>query len=425
MKRLEKILVQIISTFLILYAAIVLLFSLPFMQKNLAGWVAGALSDQLKSKVEIGSINLGLLNRVIINDVVIYEPSGKQMASIARMSANVSPSLLLTGKIDIGTAQLFSVKAKLYRQTPESEPNYQFLVDAFKSEEKEEPTEINLSIGSLLMRHADISYDVLSEKKKDGLDFNHLDLKEGGMNLVLRCLTGDSINASVRHFHAKERNSGFVVSNAQLFLEGNKQSATLSSIELSLPHSEVSVDTINVNYENWQEKKQFSFTSTPISGHITPYDLKALQPNVATLTTPIFFNITASGDEKEMGIGLRSNSNDYAMALNGFFRLYNVLDKKTFHFNTNIETLHIDEAYMQELADAFIEKQEENSLIAKVKEIDYKGNVGKDADGTLSSDGTISTAIGNADYDLTLFPEKLLTGTIVGDSINIGALLDD
>ena len=425
MKRLEKILVQIISTFLILYAAVVLLFSLPFMQKNLAGWVAGALSDQLKSKVEIGSINLGLLNRVIINDVVIYEPSGKQMASIARMSANVSPSLLLTGKIDIGTAQLFSVKAKLYRQTPESEPNYQFLVDAFKSEEKEEPTEINLSIGSLLMRHADISYDVLSEKKKDGLDFNHLDLKEGGMNLVLRCLTSDSINASVRHFHAKERNSGFVVSNAQLFLEGNKQSATLSSIELSLPHSEVSVDTINVNYENWQEKKQFSFTSTPISGHITPYDLKALQPNVAPLTTPIFFNITASGDEKEMGIGLRSNSNDYAMTLNGFFRLYNVLDKKTFHFNTNIETLHIDEAYMQELADAFIEKQEENSLIAKVKEIDYKGNVGKDADGTLSSDGTINTAIGNADYDLTLFPEKLLTGTIVGDSINIGALLDD
>ena len=151
------------GTIVALYAAIVLLFSLPFMQQALAGWTSNILTGQLKSKVEIGSINLGLLNRIIVNDMTIYEPTGKQMAHVARVSASIDLLSLLAGRIDIGTAQLFGTKATLYKATPDSEPNFQFLFDAFKSEEKEEPSKIDLHIGSFIMRHADVSYDVLSE----------------------------------------------------------------------------------------------------------------------------------------------------------------------------------------------------------------------------------------------------------------------
>ena len=426
MKTFEKILVQLVSILLILYAAIVLLFSLPLMQNKLADWTADVLSKQIKSKVEIGSINIGLLNRVIVNDVVVYDPSGKQFASIARVSANVNPSLLLAGKISIGTAQLFSVKAKLYRQTPDSTPNYQFIVDAFKSEEKDEPTDIDLSIGSLLMRHADISYDILSENQKEsGIDFNHLYMKDGGMNLVLRCLTNDSLNISIRHFHAKEQNSGFVVKNAQLYLTGNNENATLSNFELSLPHSAISVDTLDINYKNLQKQKRFNFTSTPISGHITPCDLQAILPNLATLTTPVSFNIATSGNEKNINIDLFSYSKDNALKLNAIAQLSNILDKEHFHFHTNVKTLHIEDIYIQDLVKAFIPQHTENPIIAAVKDIDYKGNLEQASDGTLFSDGIINTAIGNAEYDLSLYPDKFLTGTIDGDSINICVLLDN
>ena len=426
MKSLEKILVLIVSTCLVLYAAIVLLFSLPFMQNKLAGWTADVLSKQLKSKVEIGGINIGLLNRVIVNDVVLYEPSGEQFASIARVSANVSPSLLLTGKISIGTAQLFGVKAKLYKQTPDSEPNFQFLIDAFQNEDDDELTEIDLSIGSLLMRHAEISYDILSEKQKDsGIDFNHLYMKEGGMNLVLRCLTNDSINASIRHFHAKEQHSGFVVNNAQLYLTGNSKSATLSGFELSLPHSEIAVDTISVDYENLDEHRQFCFVSTPISGHLTPCDLQALHPDFAALTTPIHFNITASGDEKDIDVGLLSNSKDNAVRLDVVARLHNVLDKERFRFHANVETLHINDTYIKDLVSAFIPNEADNAIVAGIKDLDYKGKIGWAANGIFASVGSVNTAIGHADYDLALHPDKYLTGTIDGDSINIGLLLGD
>ncbi len=97
-----------------LYAAIVLLFSLPSMQKALADGAAHVLSKQLHSKVEIGSINLGLLNRLVVSDVEIYGPSGVRMASIARVSASINWASLFSEQIEIGTAQLFGTKVWHY-----------------------------------------------------------------------------------------------------------------------------------------------------------------------------------------------------------------------------------------------------------------------------------------------------------------------
>ena len=199
MKNLEKILVNIIGTIVATYAGIVLLFSLPFIQNRLANWTANILSNELKTKVEIGNINLGFLNRIIVNDMAIYEPDGKPMASIARVSASINLFSLVSGKIDIGTAQLFGTKVTLYKQTAESAPNYQFVIDAFTSEQKEQSTPINLRIGSFIIRHADINYDIKSEKTRTNtLDANHIHLHDCGMNIALRSFSKDSLNISVR-----------------------------------------------------------------------------------------------------------------------------------------------------------------------------------------------------------------------------------
>ena len=128
---------NVVGGLIALYAGIVLLFSLPFMQSALANWTANLLSEQLGSKVEIGSVSLGFLNRVVVNDLTLYEPNGQKMASIARASASIDLIELLSNRVDIGTAQLFGTKATLYKETPDSPPNFQFIIDAFTKEEKE------------------------------------------------------------------------------------------------------------------------------------------------------------------------------------------------------------------------------------------------------------------------------------------------
>lgn len=424
LKRLEKILVNAVGTVLAVYAAIVLLFSLPFMQRALANWTANVLSDQLKSKVEIGSVNLGFLNRIIINDVTLYEPSGKQMASIARVSASINLFSLLREKVDIGTAQLFGVKATLYKETPESVSNYQFLVDAFTDQENEEPSTINLHLGSFIMRHADISYDVLSEETHQGsIDMNHLHLYEGGMNAVLRCLTNDSLNVSIRRLQAKELNAGLTVKDTKLKLVANKQGATLSGFSMSLPHSILSLDSLHVNYERWESDSTFQLRCSPIKGSVTPSDLAFLDTRLAKLVEPIGFNLSMEGDEKEVTIhALDVQKPNENLVLNTTGSILNPLNKQTREMHWNISRLHVanEEAiqWMQLLAP----HQASESIWQAAGTVSYMGAIDYHADGTIASQGKITTGVGNATYDLTYDAEHFLIGTVQGDSVHLDKL---
>lgn len=53
----------------------------------MSAFVADELSEVLKTKVVIGRINMGLLNRIIIDDVLLDDQSGQEMLKVTRLSA--------------------------------------------------------------------------------------------------------------------------------------------------------------------------------------------------------------------------------------------------------------------------------------------------------------------------------------------------
>ena len=142
---------------------------MPSIQKSLANWIAGVLSEELDTRVEIGSVNLGFLNRATINDLSLYDQQGAEMLKVARVSAGIDYIQAIKGNIDIGTAQLFSPVVVLYQDSIGAKPNFQFVIDAFSSDSKEEKP-LNLRINSLILKHANVSYDVLSEPHAEMVD---------------------------------------------------------------------------------------------------------------------------------------------------------------------------------------------------------------------------------------------------------------
>ena len=379
-----------------LYAGIVLLFSLPFMQSALANWTANLLSEQLGSKVEIGSVSLGFLNRVVVNDLTLYEPNGQKMASIARASASIDLIELLSNRVDIGTAQLFGTKATLYKETPDSPPNFQFIIDAFTKEEKEEPTPLNLHIGSLIMRHTDVTYDVKSEAQHQGkLDANHLNLHDFGMNVVLRCLTDDSLNVNVRRLQGEELNSGLTVHDTSLKLVGNKQRATLSDLNLTMPHSQLALDSLLVTYGEWESNKKFDFRTTSFNGYITPKDLAPLYDKLSPLNQTLNLSITTEGNEEEIRVKeCNINAENEGMMLQATALLSHPLDKEKRDIHANISKLRISSDEMQAWADALAPEHHQEHLFNALKEVAYEGTVDYKADGELVSQGNILTGIG-------------------------------
>ena len=407
------------------YAAIVLLFSLPFMQHALARWTADFLTEQLHSKVEIGSINLGFLNRVIVNDMKVYEPNGAQMATVARVSASINLFSLLEGQVDIGTAQLFGTTATLYKNTPDSPPNFQFIIDAFTPEEEHEPTKLNIHIGSFIMRHAHITYDVKSEPNRPGLlDMNHLKLHDCGMNVVLNCLTDDSLNVSIRRLQVKESLSGLTLRDTQLKLEANHNCATLTNVRLSLPHSTLSLDSLTAEYGHFNTDSTFQFRSTPLTGTLTPSDLASLNEKLKTLNMRIPIRMKAEGNHQHIQLNecsIGDEESGLLLQVDGYIN--HLLKRDQLSLYADISTLQVENETLHQLYEAFVPSQPETErLVNAVGRISYHGTVNYAALGNTVSQGELTTNAGNVIYDMTYDSEHFLTGTITTDSIHLGKL---
>ena len=106
------------------------ILQLPFAQAFIGKQVGNALESKLGTKTEIGRINLGLLNRIIIDDVLLYDQSQKKMLQASRLSVKLNLiELISSGKIQISSAQLFGTRAFLYKENPKATPNVQFVID--------------------------------------------------------------------------------------------------------------------------------------------------------------------------------------------------------------------------------------------------------------------------------------------------------
>lgn len=199
---------------LVCYFGIIAVLSLPFIQKRLSVLAAQELSRIMQTEVSIGNIDLGLLNRVIIQNVYLEDKSGQELLKVARLSAKIELSPLLHGRIRISSIQLFGLNAHLNRQTPGSKPNFQFILDAFASKDTvKKKSNIDLRINSVLIRRGQIYYDLLSAAQTPGrFNTNHLGIQNFSATLSLKALTPDSLNAQIKRLSFNEQ-SGFKLKN--------------------------------------------------------------------------------------------------------------------------------------------------------------------------------------------------------------------
>ena len=180
------------------YIGIILALNIPIIQREVLTFAGKELSKLLGADVTIGNINLGLLNRIILEDVRLNDKEGTEMLSVARISASYAITPLFDGKVDISSAQLFGFNARLNKETPDAKPNYQFIIDALSSE-SDEPSSIDLRINTLLIRRGNITYDVLSEEENIGaFNPNHLKLSNLRANVSLKALRSDTLNAAIK-----------------------------------------------------------------------------------------------------------------------------------------------------------------------------------------------------------------------------------
>ena len=129
-----KFIRTVITIIIWLYVSFIAIISLPPVEHELANMVESALSDHLDTEVQIKRIKLGWMNSITIDDMIINDRYGNEMFEIARASATFNFKDAINGKISIESAQLFGIKASLYKESPETTPNYDFVIKSLSND---------------------------------------------------------------------------------------------------------------------------------------------------------------------------------------------------------------------------------------------------------------------------------------------------
>jgi hypothetical protein len=398
---------------------------LPFCQDIIGQRIADAIGDRLGTNVSVGRVDIGLLNRVIIDDVSILDQQNKRMLNVSRLSASIELLPLTDGKIRISSAQLFGAHANFYQKDSLSKPNFQFVLDSLASKDTTSHTPLDLRVNTFIIRHSSVSFDRQDKPKTSGL-FNpqHLYVSDISAHILLKALTDDSLNLQIKRLGFKER-SGITVNRLALRLNADKKQARLREFRLEMPSSRLQIDSIDASY---QCDEKGLITSSLVYGgeindsYITLSDLRGFHNSLKNFQRKISLSSRFNGTYRHIDIPrleISSEAGDINISANGFVDGW---QEQTPAWRLNLNQLLLSEAIIDFLHKTVETLPEELTRIGSLK---LSGQFSGEHNGALIAKGIISTGIGEADVNLRKNGNNQFEGTITTPGLDLQQLTAD
>ena len=395
-----------------LYLLIAVMVHIPYVQQSLASGVASVISSKLNTRVEIGRVDLGFLNRLVIDNTTIYDQGGKPMVRAARLAVRIDLLQLVEGRIRISSAQVFSTHFTLYRANAASAPNFQFALDALASKDSTKAkTPLDLSVNSFIMRHCSVKYDQLDRPRTPGR-FNpaHLHITNISTYIRLNALTDDSLNVALNTLSATEQ-SGVKVDAMSLCLVAGGSECRLRDLSLRLPHSHIAIADITARYRRLADGKvdmgSLRYSALVKSASITPSDLSPVVPQLADYRNPLQLRLSASGTAKRVNVNrlqITSPSGELSASADGWYEA----SKPHASWSVNIHDLHSSLKILQPLS-----------------YVGLRGSASCTTSGVITTAAVVNTDAGSADVNMTLSANRHFSGTLAASDIALGTLLND
>lgn len=414
-----------IWTLIGLYTAIIILLHIPSIQTYIGGCVADALCDKFGTKVKVGRVDLGFINRLILDDSYMQDKNGEQMLRVSRISVKINLLALANGQIEITSAQFFGLHANLYKATPEAKPNFQFVIDALASKDStKQKTPLDLQINSLIIRNGEISYRVLSRPSRPGkFSADDINARNISAHIIINRITDDSLNVKVKRIAFDER-CGFKLKSLSLSAIACRTKTKIENFKLELPATLIQIPSLQASYrmKNGQiEMPTLQFDGSIKAPYISTSDLAVFVPTLTRLNMRPALDIQFNGTGSSLTVNKISiNTTDGSLQLvaNGGVKNYPANPS----WYANIDQLKAGQQAISNIYAVATGKNVPN-IIERLGNVQITGYVGGDKK-NIASEGKLNTSPGN----LTLAFDKRgdkITAHMETVRFDIGSLVND
>ncbi len=248
MKYVNKFIRIIVWTVALVYFAAIAFTHIPAVQKRLGEELSAIVARELGTYCSIGSVNLGYLNRVIIEDVELKDQNRQPLLKAEKMAVTPNYFDILKSKITITDAQLFGADINIYKDSVDSPLNCQFVIDKLSDPNSKEPSKLNLRINTLIVRNTKLSYNLNYKPRNNSaiIDPNHIEISNLRSNIVLYELKDGNLELAIRKLALKEKN-GLELQNLSCDFLKQNDLLKLRDVDLKLSDGYLNSDSIVYN----------------------------------------------------------------------------------------------------------------------------------------------------------------------------------
>ncbi|MEO5997335.1 MAG: hypothetical protein ABIN89_11365, partial [Chitinophagaceae bacterium] len=173
-KRIGRILLRTVLIIVLLIITILILIQTPPVQSFIVKKATAFLEKKLKTRVEIGRLYIGFPKNIVIENIYLEDRKKDTLLFGGSLKVDISMMKLLHNEIEVNDVKLNQITAKISRVLPDTAFNFQFIVDAFASKEKEPAPKSDTSSLNINVKY--VQLDKIRLVFKDVITGNDVDV---------------------------------------------------------------------------------------------------------------------------------------------------------------------------------------------------------------------------------------------------------
>ena len=302
------------------------------------------LSRVMGTKARIGAVEYHFPARLLMRDIYIEDRQHDTLVYLDEVYAHFRPLKLREQQILFSHVRVRNGVAHIY-QTADSVYNYQFLVDAFRTEPKEhEPLRSLIAVEDIQLDSLRVRYDAYEGQ----LTHARMDLHR---------LTEQELDAEIRELsgqlaRGKDR---LEIENLAAHVQLNDTMLTVPTLRAGLPNSYIDLSGIEVRYPSGdtlylsQSAHDILFHLQIHEAYLQPADLRLFSSSLAHMTKEVGLKGAIGGSLDSLYFDNLELAYDHQPVFTGNLTAVGLPDLKNPWLRANFQDVHVTAAQLQDM----------------------------------------------------------------------------
>lgn len=400
-------LIVIISVPIILYAVL----RSNYVQNFLVQKVVTYFSEELDTEVEVGGVDITFFLNFVFEDVTVKDQYNENMISVENLVFDIRGVSIRKKHLYLNKIWFDNSNIDFSKYEGSEDYNFQFLVDYFSSEPKEDTDSWNLSCNSFEFKNSNFELKDMNEYPKElHLDPNYILIRDLNFDITDVSFIKDTLTASIEHISFIE-SCGFEIKDLSGDVRLSEAGSSISNLVLKTNNSKLNMDAI-VNYDSLADFNDFADNVT--------FDFN-FKPSTVCLKDIGFFSADFAGKEdtfnmegnirgKLSGFRLRNFSLAYGMStiLDGNFMVSGLPDYKDAFINLSVNEFRTTKTDIDHFADVADIKTLDNQVydhLVNLGDVLFTGNITGFINDFVAY-GSLHTDIGTIKSDIAIYEDE-------------------